>query len=462
MDQEHTKFVLATGFQRFWRGHAQKERMETFLGTGIFNRDDEEWKTHRNLARPFFARERAEDFENFEAYTVRTLSILTSLASSDEAFDAQDLYSRFTLDSASEFLFGKNLDTLSHPRPVAGKSRMGPKGSAVDGSWGSFAHSFEAAQIQITTRARIGYWWPALELFRDRNKEHADVIHSWLDPLIAEAVSDRGYGTRRSSKDLSGTSFLQYLAETTKDPITIRDQLLNMLLASRDTTASTLAFLTYFLAIRPDITDRLRQEILECCGPSSPPTYERIKKMKYLRAVLNETLRLFPPVPLNVRETRTSSNLFPRSDPTYPAEDTRPLYIPAKTGFMFFPLLTQRNKSLWGEDADSFDPERWMDPERIAKFVSNPAMFLPFNAGPRICLGQNYAYNQMSYFVVRLLQRFDRFTLTPEFQPAGSTPPPEWKQRKGRQAEERIWPAAALTLFIKGGLWVKCHLARNA
>ena len=51
---------------------------------------------------------------------------------------------------------------------------------------------------------------------------------------------------------------------------------------------------------------------------------------------------------------------------------------------MFFPLLTQRNKVLWGEDADDFDPDRWMDPQRIAKFVSNPAMFLPFNAGPRI------------------------------------------------------------------------------
>ncbi|KAH6905109.1 cytochrome P450 monooxygenase CYP63, partial [Coprinopsis sp. MPI-PUGE-AT-0042] len=459
MDQEHTKYVLAMGFQRFWRGHAQKERLETFLGTGIFNRDDEVSVKHRNMARPFFARERVEDFENFEAYTARTLSILTTLSTSDEAFDAQDLYARFTLDSASEFLFGKNLDTLSQPRPLAGKARMGPKGSALEGSWGSFAHSFETAQINATTRARIGHWWPLLELTKDINKEHADVIHSWMDPLVETSLSDRGYSTRRSSKDLSGTSFLQYLAETTKNPITIRDQLLNMLLASRDTTATTLTFLTYILAIRPDVADRLRQEVLEFCGPTSAPTYERIKKMKYLRAVLNETLRLFPAVPLNVRESRTSSNLFPASDPTYPQSDARPLYIPKHTTFMFFPLLTQRNKALWGEDADDFDPDRWIDPQRIAKFVGNPAMFLPFSAGPRICLGQNFAYNQMSYFVVRLLQRFDRFTLTPEFQPKGSLPPPEWKTRKGRQAEEQVWPAAALTLFIKGGLWVKCHLA---
>ena len=55
----------------------------------------------------------------------------------------------------------------------------------------------------------------------------------------------------------------------------------------------------------------------------------------------------------------------------------------------------------------------------------------------------------MSYFLVRLLQQFDRFTLASEFQPEGSQPPPEWKNRKGRQAFERVWPGAALTLFVK-------------
>lgn len=65
------------------------------------------------------------------------------------------------------------------------------------------------------------------------------------------------------------------------------------------------------------------------------------------------------------------------------------------------------------------------------------------------CIGQNYAYNEMSYFLVRLLQQFDGFSLAPEVQPAASLPPADWKGRKGRQAYERIWPAAALTLYVK-------------
>lgn len=98
------------------------------------------------------------------------------------------------------------------------------------------------------------------------------------------------------------------------------------------------------------------------------------------------------------------------------------------------------------------------------------------------CVGQNYAYNEMSYFLVRLLQQYDRFTLAPEFQPKDSLPPPEWKQRKGRQSVEKIWPSAALTLYVKvraaralesfdaivlmmflpsqGGLWVRFHRAQ--
>lgn len=161
------------------------------------------------------------------------------------------------------------------------------------------------------------------------------------------------------------------------------------------------------MATVPHIAERLRAEVLEHCGPHSPATYERIRDLKYstclistindqyqyvliatlmtVRAVINETLRLFPPVPLNVRESRASSCLLPPSDPTYPEEDaSMPFYMPGSTSIIYLPLIIQRNKALWGPDADEFDPERWLQPERIAKFVANPSMFAPFSAGPRI------------------------------------------------------------------------------
>ncbi|KAF8639056.1 hypothetical protein AX17_001752 [Amanita inopinata Kibby_2008] len=455
MDHEHSKFVLATGFQHFWRGRAQKERMETFLGQGIFNRDDELWKMHRATARPFFARERISDFDIFEKYTSQTLSILSSVSAANQPCEAQDLYARFSLDAASEFLFGKNLETLSASLPIPGKTQMGPKGSATEDPWGSFVHAFEMSQQETTRRGRIGYFWPIFELFGDRNEQHARRIRKWLDPLVKEALDEKARAEKYDiCSPVAEKTFLQHLADSTEDPILIRDQLLSMLLASRDTTSCTLTFITYFMATHPHVTERMRHEVLSYCG-SQAPTYAQIRQLKYVRAVINETLRLFPPVPLNVRESRSAPCVLPVSDETYP--DTGRLCMPGSTSFMYFPLLTQRNPALWGPDADEFKPERWMDQDRLSRFVSNPTIFLPFSAGPRICIGQNYAYNEVTYFLVRLLQQFRSFTLAPEVQPEGSLPPPEWKGRKGRQAFEKIWPNNALTLYVKGGLWVRFH-----
>jgi cytochrome P450 len=168
-------------------------------------------------------------------------------------------------------------------------------------------------------------------------------------------------------------------------------------------TACLLTYVTYLIALNPAVTEKLRAEVLARCGPLGIPTYEDIRQMKYstsslpicrastdacawtVRAVLNETLRLFPPVPLNIRETRAAGCTIPIPDSTYPSPiPSTPLYMPPSTTTVFFPLLTQRNQALWGDDADEFDPERWIDPERLAKYTANPAMFSPFGAGPRI------------------------------------------------------------------------------
>lgn len=110
-----------------------------------------------------------------------------------------------------------------------------------------------------------------------------------------------------------------------------------------------------------------------------------------MRAVLNETLRLFPPVPLNVRESRPAAVSLPPSHPpkyslsgVFIPTPKEPLYMPGSTPIMYMPMLMQRNPDLWGPDADKFDPERWLDPKRITMITSNPMMFTPFSSGPRI------------------------------------------------------------------------------
>ncbi|KAG2040889.1 cytochrome P450 [Suillus americanus] len=112
-----------------------------------------------------------------------------------------------------------------------------------------------------------------------------------------------------------------------------------------------------------------------------------------------------------------------------------------------------RRIDLWGPDALEFDPDRWLD-ERVKKYlIPNPFIFLPFNAGPRICLGQQFAYNEMSFMVIRLLQNFFNITLSSE--PA-MRPPAWWAEKDGRQAIEKFRPRNHLTLYAMASLTLKC------
>jgi len=124
-------------------------------------------------------------------------------------------------------------------------------------------------------------------------------------------------------------------------------------------------------------------------------------------------------------------------------------------------FLMHRRTDLWGPDAMEFDPDRFLD-ERLHKYyTANPYIFLPFNAGPRICLGQQFAYNEVSFMLIRLLQTFDSIELDPSSQPADSIPPASWKNAAGRQAMERIWPKSHLTMYSHKGVWVKLGEANN-
>jgi len=122
---------------------------------------------------------------------------------------------------------------------------------------------------------------------------------------------------------------------------------------------------------------------------------------------------------------------------------------------MYSVMMMHRRKDLWGPDADEFDPDRFLD-ERLHKYlVPNPFIFLPFNAGPRICLGQQFAYNEMSFMLIRLLQNFSRIELASDALHPDARPPVHWKDGLGRAPVEKFQPATRLTLFAKGGMWVR-------
>jgi len=192
------------------------------------------------------------------------------------------------------------------------------------------------------------------------------------------------------------------------------------------------------------------EEIERHVGQDVQPTSENMNNMRYLDAIIKESLRLFPG---NATLARASKDL----PLALPSSGGTALYLPPRTQVLFSSLLVHRRKDLWGESCEDFDPERWFDQELTSKLATTPFMYFPFHGGPRSCIGQNFAMTEVRYFIIRFLQTFRKFELAPDAQPAGSLPPSEWKAGLGRRKVERIWPAAAFTTYVKGGLWIRIH-----
>ncbi|RPD66744.1 cytochrome P450 monooxygenase pc-2 [Lentinus tigrinus ALCF2SS1-7] len=452
-DANVVKTVLASDFPTFDKGEAFRETVHSVLGVGVFNADGEMWKFHRTMTRPYFTRDRITHFEMFDRHADLALKKMKERFRSGHALDFQDLISRFTLDSATEFLFGQCVHSLKTDLPYAYNDPVAARVVRTRSSADRFAEAFLNAQNALAMRLRKGWVWHFSELTKDASAEAMEEVDAYLQPILEEAIrknkSQIGNVASGKEKDAENETLLDHLTKLTDDPVVLHDETLNILIAGRDTTAATLTFVVYLLCMYPEVFKRLRAEVLQHIGPTQMPSFDDIRSMKYLRAVINETLRLYPVVPFNVRVANKDTTV-PNPDPTKPR-----VFVPANIGVAYSVFMMHRRKDYWGPDAAYFDPDRWID-ERLNKyFTANPFIFLPFNAGPRICLGQQFAYNEMSFFLIRLLQNFSHMELDLSAQPPEARPPPEWAGAEGQKGVEKIVPKAHLTLYVHGGLWVK-------
>ncbi|PPQ84613.1 hypothetical protein CVT25_015710 [Psilocybe cyanescens] len=446
----HIKAFLATQFEAFEKGPVLFSQVESFFGTGVFNADGEMWKFHRAMTRPFFTRDRISHFELFARNCDMSLRTASERLSEGFSIDIQDLVSRFTLDSSTEFLFGGSVNSMlgGIPYPASASKKNPPEFYNHPST--IFVSAFNKGMVFTALRTIRGNQWPLSEFWRDEVTPMRKIMDEFTEPLMQAVLNKRESELAAGILDVKGDAeeetLLEHLAKNTQDTKILKDELINLLLAGRDTTMCLLTFSVYMLSRYPDVEKRLREEIYAKVGSSGNPSYDQIRELRYMRAFLNEVLRLYPPVPINFR-TNNKPVLLP---PTTPGE--KPIYVPANTSCMYTVINLHRRTDLWGPDALEFDPDRFLD-ERLQKyFLPNPYIFCPFNAGPRICLGQQLAYNEASFYLVRLLQQFTEFTLDKS---ANIPAPDHWAVADGWKSREQIHPMSHLTMYVKGGLWVQ-------
>lgn len=306
--------------------------------------------------------------------------------------DIQTLFFRLTIDSATEFLFGESVD--SQIQEISGVD------SKKGGLEKAFAQNFDSAQMHMAKGFRLSdlYWLHNPREYKENNK----IVNEFVDYYVNLALN----GTLNTEKKMEEGHkkgkyvFLEAVAQQTRDPYELRSQLLNILLAGRDTTASLLSWLFHQLLRNPEVFAKLRGTVIENFGTYEDPqnmTFASLKGCQYLQYCLNETLRLWTIVPGNGRRSNKATTLPRGGGP----DGKSPIYIPPQTDVNYSIHVTHRRKDIWGPDAEEFKPERFIGRRSGWEY-------LPFNGGPRICIGQQFALTEASYVVVRLLQRFDQ------------------------------------------------------
>ncbi|KAJ5373277.1 Cytochrome P450 E-class CYP52 [Penicillium concentricum] len=387
VDPKNVQAILATQFKDFELGPVRQISMHPLLGTGIFTADGEEWSRSRSLLRPQFTREQISQLELEERHVQKAMQALPVAANGWTATtDVQSIFFRLTIDSATEFLFGESVE-----------SQLGAL-NGLDRPEDSFATYFDKSQWVCAQRSRFEKLSFLVENKETRFSDNQ--VHSFVDKVVSKALAASQSEMQASPDEKSSYVFLEALLEVTRDPIELRSQLLNILLAGRDTTASLLSWTFLMLARNPDVFTKLRETIISNFGTFSNLqniTFTTLKSCQYLQHVMNEVLRLYPVVPFN-RRTAARDTTIPRGGGP---EGQDPVYVRKGQSVMYTTHVMHRRKDLWGPDADQFKPERWM--ERRAGWE-----YIPFNGGPRICIGQQFALTEAGYVIVRLLQRFDK------------------------------------------------------
>ncbi|ANB11198.1 sterol 14-demethylase [Sugiyamaella lignohabitans] len=412
---ENIKTILATNFKDYSLG-VRYQQLFPLLGNGIFTLSGEGWKHSRAMLRPQFSREQVSQIDTLRAHVSQLIhNFKTKSKNGTEFFDAQVQFHNLTIDTATEFLFGESTDSLADSdKKVQGPTRLV---SATD-----FAEHFTAALDVLALRTHVGPLYWLVDGWKFRNS--IDICHNFVTYFVNKALQNP---LEKGTETTGRYVFINELTKETRDPIVIRDQAFNILLAGRDTTASLLSFIVFYLARDKRVWNTLRQAVLEEFGTEVESiTFESLKRCTYLNYVINEVLRLHPIVPINFRTAIRDTVLPKGGGPD--GNDT--LFVPKGTKIVYTVYTTQRLKEFWGEDSEEFRPERW------AEGKSHTWDYLPFNGGPRICIGQQFALTETGFTLVRIIQTFKDIIY------------------QGSPSYENLSQWTKLTASVADGVWV--------
>jgi cytochrome P450 len=357
--------VLKTNSENYHKSEIQKKRMGHFLGKGLLTTEGEPWRTQRRLIQSGFERKQLE---------VLSSIMQDSLADSLQDFDRQARIGPLDIYPVM----------MKITFAMVGKSLFGARLKEGDIDLISLAIStVQEFMVRQTIQPYLNPWFAVSGELRRHEEMRARAFGILLDYI------------QRRRKEAPGHDLLQILmdarysdGEGMSDDLVLSESM-QLLVAGHETSSNALSWLLYLLSSRPDCIERVRQEFDSVLG-ERPMSYSDVPKLEFTTQVILEALRLYPP--------------FWMVDRMALADDCAgDLDIPKGSTVVVFIYGTHHSPQYW-EQPENFDPERFA---KTKEKLHTPFSHLPFGAGPRGCIGGNYAVLQMLMILSVLLRKYD-------------------------------------------------------
>lgn len=366
MNPDDVETVLMNDEAEFRKADFQDDALTGLLGDGLLLSTGDYWEQQRAIAQPAFNMGRIAGL--VEMMGEKTASSLDEWPV-EEPYNVQLPLARLTVDVIVNAMFGVDPDEETVYEVQDNLEPLGER--------------FEPDPVRFLTPP-----WVPTPGNRDYNESLAT-----LEGIVEDLIDERRRGDDGRDGGLAGEDFLSRLlrAEAAGDQTTeqVRNEMMTMLLAGHDTTALTLTYAFHQIGQRPDVLERLHEEVDAVLDEGEAPGMSDLRDLSYTEQVLKETMRVLPPVYTLFRQPNVDVRLSGYR-------------VPADSLLMVPQWVLHRHPDYW-EDPETFDPGRWT-PERVRE--RHPYAYFPFGAGPRSCIGRQFSLVEAKIITSMVLRRF--------------------------------------------------------
>lgn len=378
---EAARLLLHDNFHDYTKDKYLSSCFGELFGNGIFASDGDTWRAQRKIASRIFSKRYHTSYmlPAFEKCTHHLVSRLQDM--NGEVVDMQELFLEVTMHAMVDIAFEGAISAKD-------RSKMGP--------------AFDMANRCMFKRM-VKPWWKLSYYVNVCSKNERNIKKSiaTINDICYSSLRNNNNNNNSNSESLVAL-WKTYLPDCTEKDL--RDLIVNFLVAGRDTTATAMTWCLYMIATNTTVQKKYRGLVTEKA------------KDVFLDAIVLETLRLYPPIPNDVKQVSVEST------PLNSSCGGEVISLPRYTTVAYRPYLFGRSDAIWGHDAASFVPERWITRMRngdkaeeekedeedvIDTTMLCPYQFLTFNAGYRKCLGMDMARSECRIMLKAIIETFD-------------------------------------------------------